>query len=86
MILIYATVKAIRPSLRALPLAASVFVFAVSLECAQGIGLADRLGFVRGSIPSIVIGTHFDPTDLLMYALGCLTAWRVDVPGRRKSA
>jgi hypothetical protein len=81
-ILLYAMAKAVRP-FRALPLATVVFVIGVAVECAQAIGLADRLGFARGSIGSIVMGTQFAVTDLLMYAAGCLTAWLVDVPGRR---
>ena len=80
-ILLYAIAKTIRP-FRATPLALSIFAFAATLEGAQGIGLADRLGFARGSIPSIVIGNTFGWTDLLMYATGCLAAWVIDRPGR----
>ena len=83
-ILLYAMAKAIRP-FRATLLALGIFVFAVGVECAQGIGLADRLGFARGSIPSIIIGTTFQWVDILMYATGCLAAWVIDRPGRTLS-
>lgn len=83
-ILLYAMAKAIRP-FRATLLALGIFVFAVGVECAQGIGLADRLGFARGSIPSIIIGTTFQWVDILLYATGCLAAWVIDRPGRTLS-
>ena len=81
-ILLYAMGKAARPSVRALPLAVFVFSLGVAIECAQLFGLADRLGFPRGSLMSVVIGTTFQFTDLWMYAAGSLTAWLIDKPGR----
>jgi hypothetical protein len=83
-ILLYAMAKALRP-FRATPLALGIFAFSVCVECAQGIGLADRLGFARGSIPSIIIGTTFQWSDILMYGTGCLAAWVIDRPGRQLS-
>ena len=80
-ILLYAMAKTVRP-FRALPLAASIFIFAAAVECAQGWGLGDRLGLARGSVASIVLGTTFQVSDLFMYLAGCLTAWLVDVRGR----
>lgn len=84
-ILLYAVAKAAKPSLRALPLALCVFSMGVAIECAQWLGLADRLGFPRGSLLSVVIGTTFQFTDLWMYAAGSLTAWLIDKPGRSAS-
>lgn len=84
-ILIYAAAKAVRP-FRATPLAICVFLFGVAVELAQLIGLSDRLGFARGSLPSIVIGTTFQFSDLAMYAAGSMTAWLIDAPGRRAAA
>jgi|APLak6261679142_1056127.scaffolds.fasta_scaffold00075_37 hypothetical protein len=81
-ILLYAVAKTMRP-FRATPLAVGLFGFAALVECAQGLGLADRLGFARGSWPSIIIGTTFQTSDLLMYLAGCLTAWLLDTQGRR---
>lgn len=80
-ILLYAMAKAVRP-FRALPLAVALFVFGVLVECAQGLGLADRLGLAPGSVARIVLGTTFQVSDLFMYLAGCLTAYLVDVPGR----
>ncbi len=80
-ILIYAVAKAVRP-FRATPLALFVFALGVAVECAQSVGLADRLGFARGSVFSIVIGNTFGWSDVWMYAAGSLTAWLVDRPGR----
>ncbi len=80
-ILLYAMAKAIRP-FRAFPLALGIFVFAVAVECAQGLHVADRLGLARGSALSIVIGNTFQWSDLLMYGCGCMTAWLIDRAGR----
>jgi Protein of unknown function (DUF2809) len=80
-ILLYAAAKAVRP-LRATPLALGLFAFAASVECAQGLGLADALGLPRGSVARIVLGTTFQWSDLAMYAAGCATAWLLDGPGR----
>lgn len=54
-----------------LPLAGAVLLLAWTVEVAQRFGLADALGFPRGSLPSILIGTTFSWEDLLMYTLGC---------------
>jgi len=77
-ILLYAIAKSIR-DWPARPLAATILLFSFAVETAQGFHIADRLGFARGSIMSIIIGTTFQTSDLLMYLLGCLTAWRLDV-------
>jgi hypothetical protein len=57
-----------------IPLAVAILAFAILVEGAQYIGLADRLGFARGSIPSILIGTTFSWEDILMYTIGALLA------------
>jgi hypothetical protein len=80
-ILIYAAAKTVRP-FRATPLAVFVFLLGVAVECAQYLNLADRLGFARGSVPSIVIGTTFMMSDVWMYFAGSLTAWLIDRSGR----
>lgn len=54
-----------------LPLAGAVLMLAWAVEVGQRFGLADALGFARGSLPSILIGTTFSWEDLLMYTLGC---------------
>jgi hypothetical protein len=80
-LLIYAAAKTVRP-FRATPLAVSVFLLGVAVECAQYFSLADRLGLTRGGVASIVIGNTFGVGDLWMYAAGALTAWLIDRPGR----
>lgn len=59
-------------------LAVGILAFSFCVEFAQFFQLADRLGFARGSLPSIVIGTTFHVGDLAMYTAGCLTAWLLD--------
>lgn len=41
-------------------------------ELAQYFHLSDRLGFARGSLPSIILGTSFSTADLACYAAGML--------------
>jgi hypothetical protein len=65
-------------------LAVSVFVLGVLVECAQYFSLADRLGFARGGVGSIVIGNTFGLSDVWMYFAGALTAWVIDRGGRFK--
>ena len=43
---------------------------AVMVELSQFAGLATRLGFVRGSAGEVVLGSGFDPSDFVAYALG----------------
>ncbi len=80
-IFLYHLAKAVR-DFPARPLAISVFAVATIIEIAQEFHLADVLGFHRGSLPSILLGTHFSWLDLLMYALGCMTCALTDVQHR----
>lgn len=73
-ILLFAMVRAVW-SVASRSLAVAIFVFSCLVECAQGLALADRLGFARGSWPSIIIGTTFQWSDIAMYAAGCVTVW-----------
>lgn len=41
-------------------------------EIAQYFQLSDRLGFARGSVMSIIIGTHFTWGDILCYLIGMI--------------
>lgn len=76
-ILLYHLVKSAR-DIPPLKLAVAVFVFACLVETAQYFQLADVLGFPRGSVMSILIGTNFSWTDILMYLLGCVTSYGLD--------
>ena len=53
---------------RTLPLI--LFIFACCVEVSQYFGLYKALGFARGSLPAIIIGTGFAWGDLLAYAAG----------------
>jgi len=76
-ILLYHLVKAFR-AFAPLPLAIAVFLFSCVVEVSQYFHLADALGFPRGSLPNILLGTSFSWIDILMYFLGCLTSFGVD--------
>ncbi|MDX9956227.1 MAG: DUF2809 domain-containing protein [Anaerolineae bacterium] len=76
-ILLYCLIRAfwnIAPS----TLSVAIFLFACAVEIAQALHLADILGLPAGSLLSILIGTSFSWIDILMYGLGCLTAFLVD--------
>ena len=76
-ILIYHLVKSIR-HIDPLPLSIGVFIFACIDETAQYFHLADVLGLRAGSLPRIILGTCFSWVDILMYLLGCITAYFAD--------
>ncbi len=58
-----------------LALAAAVLLAACSLEVGQYFQLARALGLRPGSLPAIILGSTFSPTDILMYLLGCFTSF-----------
>lgn len=76
-ILLYHLVKSAR-DIAPLKLAVGVFILACLVETAQFFQLADVLGFPRGSVMSVLIGTNFSWTDILMYLLGCVTSYGLD--------
>jgi len=80
-VLLYAMAKSLR-DWKPLPLASGIFAFSVLVEFSQAIHLADRLGFARGSVASIVLGNSFQWSDIAMYGAGCLTAWLLDTKVR----
>jgi hypothetical protein len=82
-ILLYHLVKAFRP-VSPLPLAIAVFLFSCLVEASQYFHLADALGLRRGSLASILLGTSFSWIDILMYFLGCVTSFGVDIFCLRK--
>lgn len=75
--LLYLPVVAWRPYPPA-RVAGAVFVFAVLVECAQALRLADTLGLTPGGVGHTVVGATFSWGDVLMYALGCLSCVFVD--------
>jgi len=76
-ILLYFIVKTVR-DFPPLPLAMCIFVFSVIIEITQYFHLSDALGFRRGSVISILMGTNFSFYDILMYLLGTITAYGFD--------
>lgn len=52
------------------PLAIGVLLFATLVETGQYFHLADRLGLGHIRLARIIIGSTFDPKDLLAYLLG----------------
>ena len=56
--------------LRFLPL--FIFIFAICVEILQYFGLVYILGLGDVTIARIIIGTTFDPWDILMYFIGFL--------------
>lgn len=57
---------------------AGVFAFAVLVEVAQGGGLISLLGLEEEPLAELVLGTTFDPADILAYALGAAGATLLD--------
>ena len=67
---LYFLVRSIRPRGHRF-LAAWIFLFAVAVECIQGIGLA-KLPLIRDSrLLRILFGSTFDWRDIACYAVGC---------------
>ncbi|MBU1393576.1 MAG: DUF2809 domain-containing protein [Gammaproteobacteria bacterium] len=53
-------------------LAFAVLLFAFAIEFGQYGGLVDKLGLGGNRLARIVIGSHFDPLDLVAYFVGYL--------------
>lgn len=53
-------------------LALAVLLFAFAIEFGQYWGLVDKLGLGGNRLARIVIGSHFDPLDLVAYFVGYL--------------
>ena len=69
-IFIYSFIRIlVRNRLRLLSL--YIFIFATLVEIGQYFGLVYILGLGHSQLARIVIGTTFDPYDILMYAIGC---------------
>lgn len=62
-----------------------LFIFACAVEVSQYFGLYKVLGFARGSLPAIIIGTGFAWGDLAAYAAGSVLNVIAAVAGRGSS-
>lgn len=49
-----------------------IFAFSCLVELAQFFNIAEKLGFLEGSIMYIIIGNSFSWIDIVCYAAGCL--------------
>ena len=67
----------IRNRLKWLPL--YIFIFATLVEIGQYFGLVYILGLGHSQLARVVIGTTFDPYDILMYAIGCALIFVYDM-------
>ena len=76
--LIYFLIRAIKP-VKPLPLAIGVFLFACAVEGLQYAHLADALHLPAGSLFYILLGNTFSLMDILMYLLGSMASFLVDV-------
>lgn len=77
-VLVYAALRAVtRLGVRAAALLALGVAFAV--EAAQGLRLLERLGIPPRGVLGVVVGSTFDPRDLLAYAAGALGVLVVEV-------
>jgi len=75
--LIYCAVKAV-VDIEATRLIIAVFIFSVMIETAQYFHLVDILG-IKHQVLRIIIGTSFSWVDILMYFLGCVAMYLLDV-------
>ena len=55
-----------------------VFVFAAAVEIGQYFNLVTVLGLEGNVLAETVIGTTFDPWDILMYFIGCLLMYAAE--------
>lgn len=76
-ILIYCFVKAFM-NVSNYKLAIGVLLFSFLVEYLQYIGIVNILGLENSSLARTVIGTSFEWTDLIAYALGILTVLLLD--------
>jgi len=49
-----------------------IFIFATLVEIGQYFGLVYLLGLGHSQLARVVIGTTFDPWDIVMYFIGCI--------------
>lgn len=77
-LVIYLLIRAVIPEgVRLLPL--YVFLFAAGVELLQFIDIVSLLGLSENLFLSILIGSTFDPKDIVCYAVGCAAAalWEI---------
>lgn len=85
-ILVYAAVKSV-VEIGPVPGAIGVFLFACAVEGAQYARFVDHLGLRHNALARVVLGTSYDPRDLVAYAVGALVVVIVEraFEARRRS-
>ena len=76
-VLIYSAAKIIA-DFNPLKLALAVLAFAWSVEFLQYLSLIEYLGLGHNRLARIVIGSTFDPADLLAYTIGAVFAFLIE--------
>ncbi|MCL2848794.1 MAG: DUF2809 domain-containing protein [Micrococcales bacterium] len=80
-VLVYCVVRCfVRARTGVLPLA--VFVFAAGVELSQKLGLIETLGLGDVAVARAVLGTTFDLSDIVCYAVGCLALFVAEIVAR----
>ena len=82
-ILVYLALRAAAPLRPAATLAAA-FGIAVLVELGQLLRLGELLGFGGNPLARVVLGSSFDPLDLLCYAAGAACVALLDPSVRRR--
>jgi hypothetical protein len=77
----YLAVVAVAPRLRSLMVGAIALAWCVAVELFQLTGLPLVWGAVFGPV-MLVLGTVFDPRDLLVYAVTIIVVWGIDAIAR----
>ena len=61
---------------------AAVFVFALAVELLQLARLSDLLG-IKNRVVRVILGSTFDPADIVCYAVGCASVALIEFAVRR---
>ena len=69
--LVYLVLRAVLP-VRARVAAGLAFAIACALEIGQAFHLVDRIGLGHSRVARVLLGTHYDPSDFVAYALGAI--------------
>ena len=80
--LVHFGLRAVTP-LGRLHAAAAALATAFAIEAAQAFGLGDALGLAPHALLRLLLGSRFDPLDLLAYGLGACAALAVEASRSR---
>ncbi len=84
-ILIYCFVKSFWNT-RLLPTVICVLLLAYTVEISQYFHLINIIGLQNSKVARIIMGTSFSWTDMLMYTLGIIIVWIVEIMFNNKVA